>query len=96
MSRSASQLLGMSFLANMITFRPDFSPLPRSAWRRQLVAIHFLTAMVWLSIRAWTRKFWNFAGRIHFSLVAVAGLALLGWFYHSNLLGFHYNLRANT
>jgi CubicO group peptidase (beta-lactamase class C family) len=55
-----------------------------------LVAIPLFLAAVWFGVRAWARKYWSLAGRIHYSLVTVAGLALLGWLHYWNLLGFHY------
>jgi hypothetical protein len=55
-----------------------------------LLAIPLFAATAWFSICAWTRKYWSLAGRIHYSLVAVAGLTLLGMLYYWNLLGFHY------
>lgn len=55
-----------------------------------LIAIPLFIVAAWFSLRAWQRKYWSLAGRIHYSLVAVAGLTLLGWLYYWNLLGFHY------
>jgi CubicO group peptidase (beta-lactamase class C family) len=63
--------------------------LQRALWL-PLAAIFLLAASAWFSVRAWTQKYWSLAGRIHYSLVTVAGLALLGWLYHWNLLGFYY------
>jgi hypothetical protein len=54
------------------------------------IAIPLLAAAALCSVRAWTRKYWGLAGRIHYSLVTVAGLTLLGWLYYWNLLGFHH------
>jgi CubicO group peptidase (beta-lactamase class C family) len=55
-----------------------------------LVAIPLFATTAWFSIQVWARKYWNLAGRIHYSFVTVAGLALHGWLYYWNLLGFHY------
>ena len=66
------------------------SAFVKSALWLPLVAIPLFAATAWFSVRAWRRKYWSLAGRIHYSLVAVAGLALLGWLYYWNLLGFHY------
>ena len=63
--------------------------LKRALWL-PLLAIPLFAATAWFSLRAWMRKYWSLAGRIHYSLVTVAGLTLLGWLYYWNLLGFHY------
>jgi hypothetical protein len=65
-------------------------PLIRWALWLPLVAIPLLAATAMFSVRAWRRKYWGLAGRIHYSLVTVAGVVLLGWLYYWNLLGFHY------
>jgi hypothetical protein len=65
------------------------SLIQRALWL-PLVAIPLLAASMWFSIRAWTGKYWSLAGRIHYSLVTAAGLALLSWLYYWNLLGFQY------
>jgi hypothetical protein len=65
------------------------SLLQRALWL-PLVAIPLFAAAALFSVRAWKRKYWSLAGRIHYSLVTVAGLSLLGWLYYWNLLGFHY------
>ena len=65
------------------------SLLQRALWLL-LVAIPLFAAAALFSVRAWTRKYWSLAGRIHYSLVTVAGLTLFGWLYYWNLLGFHY------
>jgi CubicO group peptidase (beta-lactamase class C family) len=65
------------------------SLLQRALWL-PLVAIPLFAATAWSSFRSWKREYWSLAGRLHYSLVTVAGLALLGWLYYWNLLGFHY------
>jgi len=64
--------------------------LMKAALWLPLLAIPLFAATAWFSIRAWNRKYWSLAGRIHYSLVSVTGFTLLGWLYYWNLLGFHY------
>jgi hypothetical protein len=37
------------------------------------------------AILAWMRRFWSLPGRIHFSLVALSGLAFVVWLVYWNL-----------
>jgi hypothetical protein len=37
---------------------------------------------------AWTNRYWRFTGRLHYSLVALAGVAFTWFVYHWNLLTF--------
>jgi len=43
--------------------------------------------VIWFAIRAWREGFWNLGRRIHYSLVAAAGLFLIWFCYYWNLLG---------
>lgn len=43
-----------------------------------------------LAAYSWTGKYWGIAGRIHLSLIAVAGLALTGFPNYWNLVGWKY------
>ena len=50
-----------------------------------------LTGVVlFFALRAWRRRMWSKWGRVHYSLIAVAGLAFVWFFVYWNLLGFHY------
>jgi hypothetical protein len=40
------------------------------------------------SIIAWARGYWRFSGRVHYSLVAFAGLGFAWFLYYWNLLQF--------
>ncbi len=40
------------------------------------------------SIIAWSRGYWRFSGRVHYSLVAFAGIGFAGFLYYWNLLHF--------
>ena len=50
-----------------------------------------LTALVlWFAVRAWKRRMWSVWWRLHYGLIAAAGLAFVWFFVYWNLLGFHY------
>jgi CubicO group peptidase (beta-lactamase class C family) len=40
--------------------------------------------------RAWKRQSWSVWGRVHYTVVAAAGLAFVWFFIYWNILGFHY------
>ena len=44
-----------------------------------------LGALVFI-VPAWTKRYWNVAGRVHYTLVALAGLAFVWFLYYWNLL----------
>ena len=39
---------------------------------------------------AWKRKTWNFAGRLHYSIITITCIGFVLWLYHWNWLGFNY------
>jgi CubicO group peptidase (beta-lactamase class C family) len=55
-----------------------------------LLAGLFALISVFFALLAWVKGYWGFPGRLHYSLVALAGSSLLWWSWHWNLLGFHY------
>jgi hypothetical protein len=40
---------------------------------------------------AWKNRYWRFSGRVHYTLVALAGIGVTWFMYHWNFLtfGFH-------
>jgi CubicO group peptidase (beta-lactamase class C family) len=42
------------------------------------------------AVRAWKRQSWSLWGRVHYSVIATAGLIFIWFFTYWNLLGFHY------
>jgi CubicO group peptidase (beta-lactamase class C family) len=48
-----------------------------------LAAITFLCSII-----AWSRRYWRFSGRVHYTLVAFAGVAFVWFLYYWNLLKF--------
>jgi hypothetical protein len=40
------------------------------------------------SLIAWRRRYWRFTGRLHYTLVALAGLGFVWFLYSWNLLTF--------
>jgi CubicO group peptidase (beta-lactamase class C family) len=55
-----------------------------------IVAALFVAICAFFTMRAWIDGYWGFPGRLHYSLVTLAGATLLWWTWHWNLLGFHY------
>lgn len=55
-----------------------------------LVSAFFVLLTFLFALSAWAKGYWSSAGRIHYSLVALAGATLLWWSWHWNLLGFHF------
>jgi hypothetical protein len=55
-----------------------------------LLAGLFALASIFFALQSWAKGYWSFPGRLHYSLVALAGTTLLWWTWHWNLLGFHY------
>jgi hypothetical protein len=38
------------------------------------------------TVPAWTRRYWGLAGRVHYTLIALAGLAFVWFLYYWNQL----------
>jgi CubicO group peptidase (beta-lactamase class C family) len=51
-----------------------------------VIALLTLGAVV-LTVLAWRRRYWGIAGRVHYTLVTLAALAQIWFFFNSNLLG---------
>ncbi|WP_438351048.1 serine hydrolase domain-containing protein [Paenibacillus sp. FA6] len=47
-------------------------------------------AMIALSVLAWKNKYWTLLKRVHYSLVALSAVVSSLFFYHWNLLGWHF------
>jgi CubicO group peptidase (beta-lactamase class C family) len=47
-------------------------------------------ALAVLALTAWQQHWWRVVGRVSVSLVAIAGVAVAGWLYQWNLLGWRY------
>jgi hypothetical protein len=63
--------------------------LQRILWL-PIVAGLCVALCAFFTMRAWIDGYWSFPGRLHYSLVTLAGATLLWWTWHWNLLGFHY------
>jgi CubicO group peptidase (beta-lactamase class C family) len=65
-----------------------------SAWERLLFLLPLpigvlVVGMVGFTFLAWTRRWWSFSGRLHYTLVTLAGLAFTWWLVYWNLwIGF--------
>lgn len=44
--------------------------------------------LIGFNVLAWVKRYWNLAGRIHYTLVALAAVGLVFWLNHWNLLGY--------
>ena len=55
----------------------------------QLAALLGLTLPI-LTFKAWKQGYWSMMRRIYFSVVALAGLLMIPFFYYWNLLGFRF------
>ena len=55
-----------------------------------LVASILVIGPVIFTVLAWARRYWNLAGRIHYTLVTVALLGMVWLVYYWRLLGFRY------
>jgi hypothetical protein len=53
-----------------------------------LLAVILAPGMLVLSLLAWKRRLGTLPGRVHYSLVSLAGLAFLWFAWYWNLLGF--------
>jgi hypothetical protein len=88
---AAAPVLLIGFLSTLSGLWPaDLLPSVQRVWMGLSLAMPFLAGLVIvLALRAWFRNDWGLLARIHYSLVAVAGIAF-AWFLDAwNLLGFH-------
>jgi hypothetical protein len=67
-----------------------------SPWARAIFLLPLLIAclavgMIGFTILAWARRWWSLPGRVHYTLVTLAGLALTWWLAYWNLwIGYLY------
>jgi CubicO group peptidase (beta-lactamase class C family) len=50
----------------------------------------FLPLILLFMLRAWVNGYWGFLGRLHYTLVTVAGAGLFAWLWYWNLVGFRF------
>ncbi len=55
-----------------------------------LLAIALCAGMIVFTLLAWSRQYWHFSGRLHYTLVTFATAGLLLWLDYWNLIGFRY------
>lgn len=58
--------------------------------RIPLVTTALAAVVLCLAACAWKKRWWSVWGRVHYTVVAVAGLVFVWFFAYWNLLGFHY------
>ena len=51
-----------------------------------LIAAGTLVPVMVCAVQAWMKKCWGIIGRVHYTLVGLAGLALQWWLNHYDLL----------
>lgn len=84
-------LLALLFLVGFVSVfsSPEtvfgISPWARSLFLLPLPITILAVGMVGFTILAWARRWWSLAGRIHYTLVALAGLAFSWWLAYWNL-----------
>lgn len=62
-------------------------PALRLALALPVAAALLLVAVLIWTVLAWARRYWNFGARVHYTLVALAGVVLTWWLRYYNLLG---------
>lgn len=86
-------LLGMVFTGVLLSVMLDpneivfgISPfLQKLLMGTQVIAV--LAAITLLGcLIAWVMRYWRFSGRLHYTLVALAGVGFVWFLYHWNLL----------
>jgi len=55
-----------------------------------IVTTLLASVVLLLAVWAWRSRLWSVWNRLHYSLVAAAGLIFVWFFVYWNLLGFHY------
>ena len=51
------------------------------------IAAVLVAVMLVCAIFGWRNRYWRVSGRLHYTLVALAGVGLVWFLYHWNLLG---------
>ena len=49
-----------------------------------------MVGVVTLALISWRKRYWRFTTRLHYTLVALAGVAFVWQLWYFNLLGFHF------
>jgi hypothetical protein len=55
-----------------------------------IIALALSAGMILFTALAWHQRYWHLAGRVHYTLLTFAAIALLFWLDYWNLLGFRY------
>ncbi|MGH3147256.1 MAG: serine hydrolase domain-containing protein, partial [Rubrobacter sp.] len=80
--------LALSVIArsNPLEFSYGNPPLLRPVQVLPLLIVVLALGALSFTVPAWTRSYWGMAGRVHYTLVALAGLAFVWFLYYWNLL----------
>ncbi len=98
-ARVWSVILSVAFLLAPITvvfYMQSNSKLPFPAYMVIALAIILAASIlvigtVIFTVFAWVRRYWNLAGRIHYTLITLALLGMVWLMYYWRLLGFRYS-----
>ncbi|ULO09892.1 beta-lactamase family protein [Paenibacillus sp. 19GGS1-52] len=55
-----------------------------------IILVGLTVAILALSVMAWEKKYWTVLKRVHYTLVALSAVVMSLFFYHWNLLGWHF------
>jgi hypothetical protein len=55
-----------------------------------LILVGWSVALVTMNILAWKNRYWTLPKRAHYTLVSLSAVTLCLFFYHWNLLGWHF------
>jgi CubicO group peptidase (beta-lactamase class C family) len=88
-------LMNLAFAAGLVLLLSDFrrivhgvSPALTALLAMALLAALLSAGVVALALLAWRDRYWGVAGRLHYTLVALAAAGFVLWLNHWNLLGF--------
>ncbi len=82
--------LGMGIVDSMKTMAPEMPAYFPALLIIPLVTAALAVAVLVLAVLAWRRHTWSFGGRMHYSLVILAGWLFLWFASYWNLLGFRF------
>jgi CubicO group peptidase (beta-lactamase class C family) len=72
--------------SNLLELVYGDSPLLRAMQVLPLLIVVLAASALALTVPAWIRRYWGVAGRVHYTLVVLAGLAFVWFLYYWNLL----------
>lgn len=83
-------LLSLIALRDPLEITHGVPPLLRLALGMALLGTALTSVALVFAVAAWRGRFWNPRGRLHYTLMALAGVAFAWWLNYWNLLGFRF------